>query len=284
MQEDLEEVQAPIYAWRAYRIEQVTRDYESQWVLTPLYYRNVAAGGNPGMFPIHKPSEIYVDPLSWNNANQVPELDETDMMGKMPGFHVFHGYGQAVQYASRARDSSRHIDDIVIAKVELGGVVVEHELGYRAEMTRIVSLEHPNADEEKRAKLAAALGWPFEISYCDLLDTPPVRKVTDHDISVMVDAIINLIHSFGYSTAQVVQSMAVLLEDAKKRQIEDLMATYAKIDADSVSIAGDYTGFSIMPDTQAFDQKLRRELELQIRRNWSSSIISQKPFDLGTGV
>jgi hypothetical protein len=213
MPEELEEVQAPIYAWRAYRIEQFTKNYESSWRLTPLYYRGMAAG-RPTLDSYASRSAIHVDPLGWNEADVLPEMDDGNYAinnntspGKLPGFHCFHGWGQAVEYVKKARRGASHISDVVLARVELGGVVVEHEMGYRAQMTRIVALEHPNADEEVRAKLAAALGWPFEIGYCDLLDEEVASFFSDADAQWIVEHSRMLARTYGMSVAQVADAI-----------------------------------------------------------------------------
>lgn len=205
-EESLEEVGAPIYAWRAYRIEQIVTDYESQWVLTPLYYRH-KTGGKPAIMVPRKKSEIFIDLLGWNEANEVPGFEDQNMHGGMPGFHCFHGYGQAVKYADDVRRGSHHITDVVVARVELGGVVVEHELGYRAEKTRVIELEHHDADEEKREKLAAALGWPFEIAYCDLLDTPLKPLLDPQTFEYAVEMVMQLMERFGISAGEALEAV-----------------------------------------------------------------------------
>ena len=95
----LEEVQGPIHAWRAYRIEQITADYQSNWVLTPLYYRSNYKG-KPGYAIAGQPSGVFVDPLEWSVSDRIPDVDQSDLAGGMPGFHCFHGYGQAISYAN----------------------------------------------------------------------------------------------------------------------------------------------------------------------------------------
>lgn len=285
IEEAVEEVTAPVYAWRAYRIEQRTRNYESQWVLTPLYYRG-SAGGKPTLDSLDDVSDIEIDLLGWNEAHASPEMhdgayDPTDnksTAGKLPGFHCFHGYGQAVDYVRKARRGSNHIDDVVIAKVELGGVVVEHEMGYRAQLNRVVALEHHNADEEVRAKLAAALGWPFEIAYCDLIDEPVHKFFTDRDAEWIVEQCRMLAQAYGMSVKDIANGIGRIGAQARQAKILELNETAEKYYSSGIA------SVSIAPDTSAFTDQLRRELELQIKSNWMTGLASQKPFDLGTGA
>lgn len=276
-QEEVEEVTAPIYAWRAYRVEQIVRDYESQWVLTPLYYRGLV-GGKPSLNSFAKLSGINIDLLGWNKADSTPEMDDA---AKLPGFHCFHGYGQAVDYTLKARQGANHIDDVVIARVELGGVVVEHELGYRAEMTRVVALEHHDADEEKREKLAAALGWPFEIGYCDLLDEPIQRFFTDTDIEWFVEHARTLGQVYGVSVKQIANSLTRFAQEIQQLRLQELNDQMQKLLVKTDQV---YSGFSIAPTEGALTDQLRRELELQIKNNWISGPASQKPFIVDPGA
>lgn len=290
-QQDVEEVNAPIYAWRAYRVEQIAHNYEAAWFLTPLYYRSMT-GGRPMLDFYCKRSAIQVDPLGWNEADVAPEMNDGydpyvgngGLAGKLPGFHCFHGYGQAIEYVRRARQGSAHIDDVVVAKVELGGVVVEHELGYRAQMTRIVALEHNHADEEIRAKLAAALGWPFEIAYCDLLDDASHSFFSEADAAWIIEQAKMLAQLYGMSVKQVAEAINNFGLAVQKQRIEAMQEQMQKLMVKANQFSVGMEGLSIKPDASAFTEQLRRDLEAQIKSNWISQPASQKPFDLGTGA
>lgn len=166
MSQELEEVQAPLYAWRSFRITETTNNYRTEWSLRPLFNRPIGSLATNRI----NTGDMEYNLLDWNTAHQAPEIADEE---SLPGFHCFHGYGQAITYAEHARAFSPiFINDIVIARIELGGTVVEHELGYRAERLRITHLEHPNPNTETRNNLATSLGWPFPIAHCDLLAQP----------------------------------------------------------------------------------------------------------------
>lgn len=79
------------------------------------------------------------------------------------GIHSFKELGNAVEYARYFRGPlMSHMGIAILAKIELGGVVVEHEDGWRSEKSRIVDLM-AFAGVEVRENIARQIGWPFEI-------------------------------------------------------------------------------------------------------------------------
>lgn len=180
MTEELEEVSAPLYAWRAFRVEQITSDYETRWVLSPLFFRGMHRG-LPAHTATHLVTQITFDLIDWNESPCPPDFDN-DFFGAMYGFHTFRLKPDAETYLYKTLTATRSITDVVLAKVELGGIVVEHEKGYRSEKIRIVELHHPNGDPKVRQNLGVALGWPFEIHPADPQLLPGSKVPTvDHD-------------------------------------------------------------------------------------------------------
>lgn len=275
--EAVEEVPAPLYAWRAYRVEQITHDYDTQWVLTPLYYRHLHAG-EPKILHVGKQSEVFIDLLGWNVSNRVPQIDEDNMHGGMPGFHCFHGYGQAVKYAQSALDSSHKITNVIIARVELGGVVVEHEMGYRAEKTRVIELEHPDADEERREKLAAAIGWPFEIAYCDLIDLKPRWHTDIETIERAAQDLTTLVYTMGISLADVTRAVADLADQYHRSRVKQLNDM-----KDALGNTYQHPNPGAITGPLTYDGS--NWIRAHFVNNWNyGGAIPQKPFDLGTGI
>lgn len=100
-------------------------------------------------------------------------LDETRAEGRgvyynglRTGIHSYKKLHHACVYAHQLRGSWQGTSPTtppIIAKIEIGGVVVEHEDGYRSEKSRIVELMM-FAQEQARQSMAASLGWPFEIT------------------------------------------------------------------------------------------------------------------------
>lgn len=79
------------------------------------------------------------------------------------GIHSFKERRHAFDYARYFRGPLASFTGVpVMAKIEIGGIVVEHEHGYRSERSRVIEL-YMFAGEEVRANVAQQLGWPFEI-------------------------------------------------------------------------------------------------------------------------
>lgn len=85
--------------------------------------------------------------------------------GLRTGIHSFKKLEHAIAYARQNRIITRALNNSipVIAKIEIGGVVVEHDEGYRSEKSRIVDLMM-SAHKQARTAIAEQLGWPFEIT------------------------------------------------------------------------------------------------------------------------
>lgn len=167
--------EGPLYGWRSFRVNVDTSDYVNDVTLTSLFYRSepnartlnpATANGKP------------IDLFDWNEADVKPRLDDgTPERPMQPGFHVFHSRPEAAEYAAEIIGITHQLCDMVIAKVEIQGVVVEHEKGFRAERIRLVEIEHPNPDPQVRINLATGLGWPFEIKYVAELDTKLAQEL-----------------------------------------------------------------------------------------------------------
>lgn len=79
------------------------------------------------------------------------------------GIHSFKEKRHAFDYARYFRGPLQSFAGVpVLAKIEISGIVVEHEHGYRSERSRIIEL-YMFAGDEVRARVAQQLGWPFEI-------------------------------------------------------------------------------------------------------------------------
>lgn len=97
------------------------------------------------------------------SAEEGLALRQQAYYGLRTGIHSFKELRHAVEYSRLFRDSwNKATSPPVLAKIEVGGVVVEHENGYRSEKSRIVDLMM-FAHEKARHSMAECLGWPFEI-------------------------------------------------------------------------------------------------------------------------
>jgi hypothetical protein len=139
-----------------------------------------------------------LDLFDWNQSDVPPDLArfKTQKEFVMPtghasGFHLFADYDHAVNYALvpytakqegvalpqnpyvrptesitphlRRPDGSLSLKVTpVLAFVEASGAIVEHELGYRAHLIRVVSL-YSDGRKRARRELADNIGWPGEI-------------------------------------------------------------------------------------------------------------------------
>jgi hypothetical protein len=140
-----------------------------------------------------------LDLFDWNQSDVPPDLprmkSKTEFelpTGHASGFHLFTEYGHAVNYAlvpytvrqtglalphnSAVRPTESFAPHIhpsdqgglylnvtpVLGFVEASGAIVEHELGYRAHLLRIVSL-YSDGRKRGRQELADRIGWPGEI-------------------------------------------------------------------------------------------------------------------------
>lgn len=145
------------------------------------------------------------DTLDWNEADRAPEMHSRH------GFWVFDTYaGSIAKYTptiyadcktpylmpGSVKEVPEGWDSLtihspwgtlrrvifkaipVLGFVEMSGIVVEHEHGYRAQRVRIVKLYSPER-KNKRNRLAEALGWPDEIRR--------VRKFFDYKNPVETD-------------------------------------------------------------------------------------------------
>lgn len=141
-----------------------------------------------------------IDLFDWNQSDVPPDYpriyrgkanEEVQRpLGHSSGFHLFTSYKKAVNYAivpygakltglalpqnNRIRVPDTMTEHMMpssqlalkvtplLAFVEASGAVVEHELGYRAHLLRIVDL-YSDGRKAARAQLADNIGWPGEI-------------------------------------------------------------------------------------------------------------------------
>lgn len=127
----------------------------------------------------------------WSYSHEAPQLN--DDFSNLRGFHVFREYDHAIRrYAPTALSNCRggyrvpptwDSDNVprswkpwlmdwpnsdrltatpILAFVEMSGIIVEHEVGYRVQKIRPVSL-YSTASAKIRRLLADQLGWPDEI-------------------------------------------------------------------------------------------------------------------------
>lgn len=153
---ELEEVEAPVYAWKMMIVQPRHVDGTMIWHVRPT---------------ISTTSDDRFELLDWNETSE-PGFNWSP--GQIatnhghPGFHSFNDRRKAVDYMKSGTTA--------LAKVELGGVVVEHEEGYRSQKFRVHELYVPLVHVDERIALADAVGWPFEILYEGSLDLPSWAK------------------------------------------------------------------------------------------------------------
>lgn len=192
--DDLIEVrEGPLRAWRIYRVVEI----EDRKALVPLYwpYRQIASkkpAAREGNFAFEQTEWAEVDILDWSTADVAPEMFTELGAEDRHGIHAFGGIGQAILYAEQFL--LNYVDfehwptrELILARVELQGVVVEHEYGYRAEKTRIVELWVGNLEQQEREELALAIGWPFEIGLQDLMPDGPQEVKAEPFVQVLGD-------------------------------------------------------------------------------------------------
>lgn len=160
-----------VHGYRSYRV--------SNGSLVPLFYKYVSWDGEaidhnhwvvPGEeatvdlfdWTVSDEEPQIGDPVNWVRAFMPPPHDEYVNLwdeGTCKGLYCFNNLEKAVEYITHlgAQDWP-----VVYAKVQLAGVIVEHENGYRAQMTRISEL-YSHQSEAGRVRLANEVGWPFEI-------------------------------------------------------------------------------------------------------------------------
>lgn len=194
--EDYDEVVGPLYGWRVYRVVNLN---DGRTCLVPLYWPlRVADTGKPcyvqaGIDPDEDPDVEWavVDLLEWTTADHAPKIYSFDEEVDTHGIHVFadkldaHKYlnaylGQACNYENNPHR------EVILAKVEIQGYVVEHEVGYRAEKARIVELNYGGSDKV-REQLADALGWPFPIDSAPGLPSGSVMVKGSPLVSITAD-------------------------------------------------------------------------------------------------
>lgn len=187
---EVEEVTGPIYGWRGYFIHNTgvfgcfllpmwqrfgehgeTRaasmiDWTHADEVPVLYRYYTDSTEVPHEVLIDKRSYIYdVDSDSGAPCGHVPVRDTLAVTTIVPdkhGIHAFTSREDAVVYILSNR---LPIESLVLAKVELGGEMIVHEHGYRAQKSRLVELYHHSEDRSMRSLLADLLGWPFEIDH-----------------------------------------------------------------------------------------------------------------------
>lgn len=198
----MESVTGPIYAYRVYGSEiKKDHPLGTTRVLTPVHVRWLNENGDPcsGVDFDEQSSLIEIDLFDWHVSPMVPTMEsghhvwalakpspnnefddieewwpqavtqewvagrQESYTGLRCGVHSFKRLRHAIDYSRVARSPFQHVANVaVIAKIELGGIVVEHDDGYRSEKSRIVSLMMTEGPEF-RENMARHLGWPFEI-------------------------------------------------------------------------------------------------------------------------
>lgn len=189
---DDEVFEGRLFGWRWYAA------LHGPWaLLSPSYPRRYRFAPPEGLRPEPYDEESWlnayrecfnlIDLHDWNYADQAPSTASDDMHG----FHVFSEYADVIRkYAHAAVSQCRGGYDVpwdhrkvphswqpflkdwpdvsrlsttpVLAFVEMSGIVVEHEIGYRAQKVRPVRL-YSTAGPKTRTLLADKLGWPDQI-------------------------------------------------------------------------------------------------------------------------
>lgn len=180
----MEETHQNLYAWRAFHLH--------DGHLTPVWFSSIDYWGHAvSMVNTNFWADVEVaydryeiDLFNWNVADIPPALNsfDTDWVydigHKVPrdrisratqsGFHAF-------THPIDARDYAHENGCEIVAKVQLAGMVVEHDAGYRAEFMRIQALYQGYIYDKNRPVVT---GWPFEVS--DPFDLPKYEyKKTD---------------------------------------------------------------------------------------------------------
>lgn len=146
--------------------------------LFPLFYKYEDWSGDAtDIAMMGQPAPVHL--FDWTKSDEDPEMGDIDNWvpsilphpfdeminhhddGTDKGLYSFKTLDHAIGYVS-GFGWVRSTQETVTAKVQLAGVIVEHENGYRSSMTRILELFHPG-NEDERATLASQIGWPFEV-------------------------------------------------------------------------------------------------------------------------
>lgn len=162
-----------VIGYRSYRIDK-------SGVLLPLFFQYQLEDGTATDSKFVGEVELAaVDLFDWCHSDVDPEIGDLNNWvpaltpppfdeivnlwdeGTDKGLYSFKELGHAIGYVT-GHGWKLMNQPAITAKVQLAGVVVEHEHGYRSSMTRILELFHPG-NEEERAKVAELIGWPFEV-------------------------------------------------------------------------------------------------------------------------
>lgn len=167
----------PLYAYRSYAVypNNLIHANSDAAALVPLFYKYTDTNGDATDSTVHGTARIAsVSLFDWTTADEVPEMGDPDnwykdftVGGQYINLHD-NGVDKGLYSFTTMEDAVNYIKHmgwkptVLYAKVELAGVIVEHDLGYRAQMTRIVEL-FSDLSQSSRDLLAERLGWPFEI-------------------------------------------------------------------------------------------------------------------------
>lgn len=177
----------PLYAYRSYVTfpSNLVHCSSDQAGLLPLFFQYEDWDGtatDSSRLGTARPA--HVDLFDWTHADEAPEIGDPDnwVQSYYPKPHNeyvnLHDPGAdkglyAFKTLELSREYIRNLNwkpTVVFAKVQLAGVVVEHENGYRAQKTRIVELycestgSNGLTSDADRDLLASRLGWPFGIT------------------------------------------------------------------------------------------------------------------------
>lgn len=97
-----------------------------------------------------------IDLYDWSEDLVAPEWDGLD------GFNAFRDLRNCFSYVQASTSFAKQSSTFIFARVELGGVVIEHEVGYRAQRQRIMDL-YAGPGRSACRRLEQNLGWPFEV-------------------------------------------------------------------------------------------------------------------------
>lgn len=161
-------------------VERPTPGDESEWMRAMNEYLNVV--------DLHDWNEADQAPRILSPSKRRPEINVSDVHG----FHIFRTHELAIsKYASQVIGICRlgyqlpwkNNDEVprswepwladwpnqtylsatpLLAFVELGGIVVEHDDGYRAQKVRVLKLYSPRGPKTRRL-LTDKIGWPGKI-------------------------------------------------------------------------------------------------------------------------
>ena len=149
-------------------------------------------------------------------------------------------------------------------------------MGFRAEKTRIVELQHGNPDENVRNDLAAALGWPFDIKYCDLIEDVEAQRQFDKDINELAHELHLIGRTYGYDRKQLKVLLRNLQIQLQQKALERAENALGQLNL------GPTPQLSISPETDAFRRKIKAEIMTQFAINDPTSL--QKIITLDPGI